>query len=156
MWAFLIWDRERRELFVSRDRYGVKPLHWTRIGSEFLFASEIKALLAHPKVSMEPNPRALHDYLLRGSLDHTAETFFEGIHSFPAGHCGTLREGDFRYAPYYHLACSDEFSTTPAEAEESAARVTDLLRSAVELRLQSDVPVGSCLSGAWIPPPSSC
>ncbi|MCX6691813.1 MAG: asparagine synthetase B, partial [Methanoregula sp.] len=70
MWAFALWDEHKQHLFCARDRFGIKPFYYTEAGGFFLFASEIKALLAHPDVGTEPDDEMLRTYLAWGVLDH--------------------------------------------------------------------------------------
>jgi len=146
MWAFAIWDNRRRELFCARDRLGVKPLYYTLAGESFLFASEIKALLAHPAVGRKPNDRMLATFLAWGVADHTGETMYDGIFQLrPAHSIVVSAEGAGEPERYWDLA----MNAAPRGADDDAAagRVRDLLTDAVRLRLRSDVPVGTCLSG---------
>lgn len=143
MFAFAIWDRVRQELFCARDRFGVKPFYYTVAGGRFRFASEIKALLLDPDVARAPNHERVLDFLAFGVGDHTPETMFDGIFQLPPG-CflavspatglGTVRR-------WYEPAPAD----LGGEAVEDA--IGDRLRDSVSLRLRSDVPVGTCLSG---------
>jgi len=81
MFAFAIWDAARRRLFCARDRFGVKPFYYYWSGGVFLFASELKSLLAHPFVPRRPNDSAIYDYLVLCQSDHNQQTFFEGVES---------------------------------------------------------------------------
>jgi asparagine synthase (glutamine-hydrolysing) len=141
MWAFALWDAERRRLFCSRDRFGVKPFYYRHAGGRFAFASELKAFRADPEARLEPNPRAVRDYLEQGYLDHTDETFFAGIVKLPPAHSLTLDEHGLRARPYWELGARDGPDGDPAEA------VRELFFDSIRLRLRSDVPVGTCLSG---------
>ena len=79
MWAFAIWDERQQRLFCARDRLGIKPFYYTQTGGSFLFASEIKALLAYPDVGKNPDDVTLGTFLVWGVLDYSARTMFEGI-----------------------------------------------------------------------------
>jgi len=110
MWAFAIWDRERRELFLTRDRFGVKPLYYVATGQTFAFASEIKALVGRHALPFTPEPLAIYQFLVDGRLpdpQHGA-TFFAGVRSLPPGHCMRVAEGS-PAAPrrYYDVALPD-------------------------------------------------
>lgn len=140
MWAFAIWDSETRSLFASRDRFGVKPFYYHRDGTRLLFASEPKALLAGG-VNRIANPRVIRDYVQQGYLDHTAETFFEGIVRLAPAHSLTFDADGLRLSRYWSLEPRDSPEGDAAEA------VREMLFDAVRLRLRSDVPVGTCLSG---------
>ncbi len=92
MFALALWDRRTEELFLARDRYGIKPLYYVRRGSTFLFASEIKALLAHPDVRPAMDREALLEYFTFQNL-FTDRTLFEGVRLLPAGVHMTIRPG---------------------------------------------------------------
>jgi asparagine synthase (glutamine-hydrolysing) len=145
MFAFATWDRERERLMIGRDRVGKKPLYYWSAPGVFVFASEIKGVLAHPAVSRELDPDALSSYLTFGYVP-TPDTFFKGIKSLPPGHVLTLdagREPDI--ARYWRLELpSEPQDLSPAEA---AAAVREQLREAIRRRLISDVPLGAFLSG---------
>lgn len=146
MWAFALYDRKKDLLFCSRDRFGIKPFYYTVADGTFLFASEIKALLAHPAVGKKPNDKRLMDYLAWGVLDHTPETMFEGVVQLPPAHSMVVRKGvPEEPTPYWDLRISDALTGT--DDQEVADRLRALLLDAVRLRLRSDVPVGTCLSG---------
>jgi len=148
MWAFAMYDRNRGEVFLARDRLGVKPLYYTRDGDRLLFASECKALLADPTVGTTPSEPALAAFLAWGVLDHSDETMFEGMLQLPAGHwmaVGEQRlEGPVRW---WDLVVNPAVESPPDIEAEAPGRLLDLLTDAVRLRLRADVPVGTCLSG---------
>jgi len=146
MWAFALYDRKEDLLFCSRDRFGIKPFYYTVVDGTFLFASEIKALLSHPAVGKRPNDARLMDYLAWGVLDHTPETMFEGVFQLPPAHSMVVRMGvPEEPTPYWDLRISDALTGT--DDQEAVVRLRALLLDAVRLRLRSDVPVGTCLSG---------
>lgn len=152
MWALVIYDAARRELFIARDRFGVKPLYlWQGAGGALLLASEVKALLRHPLVQTAPDQAACRRFLAQGP-DETAEaTLFQGIRRFPAGHWARVPLDAPRWAPqpFWQLpppADADEVFD-PARAQALQARYLALLDDAVRLRLRSDVRVGTALSG---------
>ncbi|MGV8081418.1 MAG: asparagine synthase (glutamine-hydrolyzing) [Syntrophales bacterium] len=142
MWAFAILDEAKGEVFLARDRFGIKPLYYRDDGKRFLFASEIKAILAGG-VSARMNEQRLIEYLVVGITDHTEETCFEGIRQvlpgcwmridLPSGRIGSER--------YYYPA--DRAVLPPPTADDFTAG----LKRSVRLHLRSDVPVGTCLSG---------
>ncbi|HVS85935.1 MAG TPA: asparagine synthase (glutamine-hydrolyzing) [Gaiellaceae bacterium] len=139
MWAFAIWDTQERRLFASRDRFGIKPFYYALAGDRLLFASEPQALLAG--VPARANGAAVRDYLAQGYLDHTEETFFGGILRLPPAHSLTYDERGLRLDRYWQLERRDP------PAGDAAAQVRELFLDSVRLRLRSDVPVGTCLSG---------
>jgi asparagine synthase (glutamine-hydrolysing) len=144
MWAFALWDGRQRRLLLARDRYGVKPLYYTWRDGTLTFASEIKAILALSGSARAANPSVVDDYLAFGVVDHTNETFFDGVLSLPPGHVLELdvERGTLSRRQWYTLA--DDSDLTSADAAE---RFRALFSDAVRLRLISDVPVGTCLSG---------
>jgi len=140
MWAFAIWDRAERRLFCSRDRFGVKPLYYRRSGERLVFASEPGAFRADSQ-PLAPNERVIRDFLEYSLLEHTQETFFDGIVQLPAGHSLTFDDRGLRVSQYWQLEPHD------APAEDPVDEVRELFVDAVRLRLRSDVRVGTCLSG---------
>lgn len=146
MWAFALWDGRRRELFCARDRLGVKPFYYTLAGDSFIFASEIKALRVHPGVGRRPNDRMLSTFLAWGVADHTAETMYDGVFQLPPAHALVVSaDGVGEPERYWDFAMSGALGGVDDEA--AARSVRALLTDAVRLRLRSDVPVGTCLSG---------
>ena len=147
MFAFAIWNRARRELFLARDRLGVKPLYYALLPDGSLyFGSEIKAVLASGAVRAELNVAALPDYLANHATSG-AETMFAGVKRLLPGHTLLWRDGDVRIERYWDLTFSSD-SESPRRSEEAmVAEYRDRLREAVRMRLMSDVPLGSFLSG---------
>ena len=143
MFAFAIWDRERRCLFAARDRLGIKPFYYFWDGKLLLFASEIKALLEHPEMVGEIDNEALQDYLdLQYCLGD--KTLFKNIKRLQPGHCLTWEDGELEVRKYWDL----DFTPNRNLAEEDVVeRLVELLEDGVRLRLRSDVPVGTHLSG---------
>lgn len=148
MFAFALWDKNKRRLFCARDRLGIKPFYYYWNGKLFAFASEIKALLAHPEISPELNEAALGEYLAFGYLSGE-ETMFQGIHKLMPGHWLEL---DFSSsAPQLTLR---QYWDAPAQSSESERDDIDWIRETrqrleetVRMRLMSDVPLGMFLSG---------
>ena len=148
MWAFALWDGRRHELFCSRDRFGVKPFYYYWDGSNFAFASEIKALLQCPFVKTAPNDESIYQYLAIGRTEGKADTFFSNIQQLEPGHFLNVNEKELQVRRYYSLA----YTTEAGDFDEKASRgyadnFMELFKDAVRIRLRSDVPVGSCLSG---------
>jgi asparagine synthase (glutamine-hydrolysing) len=141
MFAFALFDARRRRLYCARDRFGVKPLHYSWDGEQLAFASEIKAVVTHPRVPRRPDERRLLGFLARGALDEDGHTFFEGVRSLPASHLLTLELATRRLQvrPWYRLP--------PGGGGGDPGAIGALLEDAVRLRLRSDVDVGTCLSG---------
>lgn len=144
MWAMALWDSEKKELILSRDRFGEKPLYYTRHEGGVVFGSEIKALLAVTKRVPPPNEQSIFDYLAFAFHDHTDQTFFSGIQQLSPGHYAVLKGGTVTVSPYWTLQPAIDVPQNFAAAAECFA---ELFFDSVCLRLRSDVPVGSCLSG---------
>ena len=148
MFAFAIWDVRRQRLFLARDRIGIKPLYFTFADGRFLFASEIKALLAHPAVERDLDVESLYHYLTYITTP-APRTMFKGISKLPAGHCMIL-EADGTESIRRWWDAADAPAPDPAliaSEEACAEHVRDLLGAAVQERLMSDVPFGVFLSG---------
>lgn len=143
MFAFAIWDRPRRRLFVARDRVGIKPLYWTRAGTGWAFASEIKALLAFPGVGRRPRPQGVVEHL---TLRYCAapDTLLEGIHKLPPGHSLTLEDGRDTLRRWWRPAFEPRLD--PAD-DDALAEAEARLEASVRSHLMSEVPLGALLSG---------
>lgn len=144
MFAFAIWDNRKRELFLARDRFGEKPLYLARSPRGLVFASEMKAILAVRPELRRPNRKPIFRYLSRGDLDLDEATFFDGIESLPAAHYMVVDAAAKTTCQRYWLPASADVPASRAEATEE---FRSLLFDAVRIRLRSDVPVGSSLSG---------
>lgn len=141
MWAFAIYDKTNRTIFIARDRYGEKPLYYYRTKDEFIFASDIKALHAVLKNKLTPDNRIIFEFLAYNRTDQDCDTFLKEIKRLQHGYCATINESGMAFEQWYKL--SDHLSQTFKDPEE----YRELLTSAIGLRLRSDVPVGICLSG---------
>ncbi len=147
MFAFGLWDEPNRRLVLARDRLGVKPLYYTRQHGMLLFASEIKALVAHPLVVRDVDPDALYHYLTFKTVPSPL-TMFAGISKLPAGHLLTCdARGEVRVERYWDPADATRHGPCTDDPETAAARVRELLTTSVEKRLIADVPTGVFLSG---------
>ena len=149
MWAFALWDSRKQEIFCARDRFGIKPFYYALAAGSFFFASEIKALLAHPEIGREPDDDLLLAFLAWGVLDHTGGTLFTGVHQLqPAHRIVFSRSGTGTPEQYWDVAMNPDVGRPwPEEDERAATAFRDLLTDAVRIHLRSDVPVGTCLSG---------
>jgi asparagine synthase (glutamine-hydrolysing) len=139
MWADAIWDRERSELLLVRDRFGIKPLNHARAGEAFLFASEVRSLLV-AGVKAEPEERSVAEFLVRGARPAGPESFFKGISQVPPGHWLRVTRGGERLERYWDVPVADGPAPT-------AERFREAFLESVRIHLRSDVPVGTCLSG---------
>jgi asparagine synthase (glutamine-hydrolysing) len=141
MFAFALWDRRQRRLFLARDRIGKKPLYYARIGGTLVFGSEIKSLLPFPGLDRSLDLEALSDYF---SLLYIPgeKTIFRQVRKLPPGHSLIADERGVHLHRYWDL----HFAPA-AEPAGAAERLLELLRDAVRTRLGSDVPLGAFLSG---------
>ena len=145
MFAFVIWDRNRRILFAARDRLGIKPFYYRFDGRAFLFGSEIKAILAHPGVRAELNVGVLSEYLAFGYLSGS-QTMFSGINKLPPAHILEIDSaGKLNLRSYWDLTVPVDPEGQPREFYVRTYR--EMLESCVSSHLMSDVPVGVFLSG---------
>jgi asparagine synthase (glutamine-hydrolysing) len=148
MWALAQADVATGETLVARDRLGVKPLFYEAGGERYVFASEIKALLAADPRRRSLNAAVVARYLQQGLLDADNETFFSGIRQLPAAHYARLSvdgENGLKVTPVRYW--SPPTDSSPISDDDAIATVRSLLLSSVELRLRSDVPCGVLLSG---------
>ncbi len=148
MWAFCIFDTHTKNLFISRDRFGIKPLYYYRDDKRLIFASELPPILSILDTKPKPNNQAIFDYLVFNRTDQTEDTFFEGIKKLQHGHKIVIAndgssEPTIQFEKWYDLKSRVEASSPFVDAAEYKT----LFSSAVALRLRSDVPVGVCLSG---------
>ena len=146
MFAFAIWDRARRSLFIARDRLGIKPLYYRYQGDTLLFGSEIKTILNHPRVKPEFNRGTLAEYLAFGYIAGE-ETMYAGINKLLPGHTLILDEdkGALQIEPYWDLNIQSDDGNRPYEHYVSEYR--ERLENCVSSHLMSDVPLGVFLSG---------
>ena len=146
MFAFAIWDQRKQELFIARDRLGVKPLYYVhRDDGSLFFASEIKALLEAGAVRPEINYAVLSDYLANHAPSGE-ETLFRGVKRLLPGHVLTWRDGEVTIRRYWDV----DFSKDGGETRDDKTYIqqwSDLFRESVRLRLMADVPLGMFLSG---------
>ncbi len=143
-WAFAIWDKRRRRLFLSRDRFGIRPLFYTHTGSKFLFASEIKSLFTHADVLRAIDPQGLNQLFTFWST-LPPRTVFRGIRELPPGHNMSVEGNQIQTRPYWKLEYAPD--TEKRSVDDWAQQLLELLADATRLRLRSDVPVGAYLSG---------
>lgn len=143
MFAFAIWDETKKELFCARDRFGEKPFYYA-IGkqSEFIFASEIKAILASDLVEPIVNNEAIYHFLQNGYVNAN-QSIYSNIFTLPPAHFLTFKEGKISVKRYYSIPTKD-LTIGLNEAKEEFA---SLLKKAIEKQVIADVEVGSFLSG---------
>ena len=143
IFAFGIWSEADQSLFLARDRLGVKPLFYARCGSGLLFASELKALLAHPAVKPEVDETGLAEVLILGPARTPGHGVFKGAEELKPGHCLTFD----RQGTHIHQYWALESHPHPDDLETTVARVRELFLDTVERQLVSDVPISTFLSG---------
>ena len=141
MFAFVIWDNVEKTLFGARDFFGIKPFYYTLIHDEFVYASEIKAILKHPNVKKELNEEALETYL---TFQYSAlpETFFKGIFKLPPAHYFILKDGKMELTRYWE----PKFEEKEDSLENYVNMIDAQMKESIEAHKISDVEVGSFLS----------
>jgi asparagine synthase (glutamine-hydrolysing) len=145
MWGISVWDEKKQELFLSRDRIGIKPLYYYFQDNLFIYASEIKSILEHPDVKREVNLSELPNYLTHG-MSSRNETLFAGIKKLPSGHNLKIgMDGDIKIQRYWHPFTKKTNSIL--SSEEIQEETLKQLRSSISSRMMSDVPFGVFLSG---------
>ncbi len=145
MFAFALWDSKRKVLLLARDRMGVKPLYYAHVGSRWIFASELKALLTQPELPRDLEADALADYL-RFSYIPGEATPYRAVRRLLPGHYLLVEPGRQTVKAWWDLA-ADWDEDLPESAEEMCGRLVTVFDDAVRLRMRSDVPVASFLSG---------
>ena len=157
MYAFSLWDANRKKLIIARDRFGEKPLYYGVFDGKLIWASELKAILAHPSVKPELDLNALRHYV---SYDYVPApmSIYKGIHKLPAAHILIVENGEVRTRRYWDISwsgsswsangyLSQEGPMSSDTLEVKAVELRELLSDAVRMRLVSDVPLGILLSG---------
>ena len=141
MFAFAIYDKNTKELFLARDNFGIKPLYYTMMNDTFMFASEVKAFLDTPDFKKELNEDILGAYL-EFSFVPTNETFFKGVYRLDAGSSLLYKDGEITIDKYFKLDFKDKDETF----DESVESISEVMKDSVNRHLLSDVEVGSFLS----------
>src|SRR5919108_3606431 len=143
MFAFALWDERQQKLLLARDRIGQKPLFYSQDGADFLFGSEIKAILALHHQRPEMDPLAMHDYLSLRFIPPPS-TIFKHIQKLPPAHTLVFQNGQIRLRRYWNLSFGEKLTISETEI---LAALREQLKRTVESHLISDVPVGAFLSG---------
>lgn len=147
-WAVALYDFEQREVILSRDRLGKKPIYFYRDRQAFYFASEIKAILQAREAEVRVNERAVLDYLTGGFRDLSRSTFYEGIESLPPASVLRINaRGETVSKKYWELQTQRNHGLASASPNEVAKELRRILEDAVRIRLRADVPLGIELSG---------
>lgn len=144
MWAFALWDQRLQRLFCSRDRLGIKPFYFHHNAQRFIFASEIKSILQHPDVCNRLDEAVAYRFLAFGQTNLGQTSFFADIQQLEAGHFLLVEPQGLKKKAYWRL--SGEIDTQIA-FDEATSRFKKLFQDSIRLRLRSDVPIGTCLSG---------
>jgi len=142
MFAFAIWDMEKKELFLARDRIGIKPLYYFFDGERFLFASEIKALLQYEGIQRKLNENCLKQ-IIAYAYPVNGESLIQGIQELRPGHMMVLKGKELKIRRYWDFSIKETDKSLP----EYAQQLRELLSASVKRRLISDVPLGITLSG---------
>ena len=141
MFAFAIYDKNKNEVFLARDNFGIKPLYYAKMNDTFMFASEIKAFLDVPDFEKVFNESILETYL-EFSFVPTNETFFKGVHRLDAGCSLLYKYGEIKLNKYFKL----DFKEENMSFEDAVKNISDVMKDSVEKHLIADVEVGSFLS----------
>jgi len=146
MFAFALWDRNRQELFIARDRLGIKPLFYAELSDgQFIFASELKAITCHPDFHRDMDPYAIEEYFAFGYIPEP-RTIYKQAKKLPPGHTLTLKRGQSVPAPHEYW----DVPYKPGELKNEAdiqIELIERLREAVDIRMVAEVPLGAFLSG---------
>ena len=144
MWSFVIWDETKKQLFCSRDRFGIKPFYYIVKGNKFYFSSEYKPLKKSPLYNNKLNIEQVSRGLQLGWIEYHNETYFEEIKSLPAAHNLLVADKEFKITKYWDL---DNITQNNISESESSDLFKNYFLDSVKLHMRSDVPVASCLSG---------
>jgi len=141
MWAFAIWNSNKKEIFCSRDRFGIKPFYYYFDQNNFIFASEIKQILEVKHTNPKPDDETVYNYLVYGFENYSERTFFKNIKQLPGGHYLKMNLSLKNLKPFLNKWYLFK------DSKSNLYSFDWLLRDSIKIRLRSDVPVGSCLSG---------
>lgn len=142
MFSFVIWDKNKKELFGARDFFGIKPMYYAIMGKTFMFGSEIKSFLAHPEFKKELNTTALENYLTF-QYSPTKETFFKNVYKLMPAHYFCLKDGKLQIKRYWDVNFNADEKPS---LENWVERISDTFKNSVEAHKIADVEVGSFLS----------
>ncbi len=146
MFVFAIWDKTKQELFIARDRLGIKPLYYYRKDQLVLFSSEVRAILQSGLIDKKINRNVIHEYFTYQTV-HAPNTFVKDVFMLMPGHTLTISEKKFDIEEYWNVVDNIDYSSEGKSYEEVCAHIKKLFYEAVERRLISDVPFGAFLSG---------
>ena len=144
--VFALWDNRSHELFLARDRLGIRPLFYTVNDGQLIFASETKSIGAHPSISLEIDPVAL-DQIFTFWVTISPRTVFKGVMEVPPAHYLVVRDGQTRLERYWELDFPEQGTEPERPIDALAEELREALITSTRLRLRADVPVGAYLSG---------
>lgn len=144
--AVAIWDAKKKELFLARDRVGIRPLYYTILNNTLIFASEIKAIFSNKNVPRRIDPIAM-DQIFTFWTTLTPETVFKDIYELPPGHYLKTSDGKVTLEKYWDIPLYPRSEQLDLSPQEICRQVLELLQDSVKIRLRADVPVGCYLSG---------
>jgi len=142
MFSFVIWDKNKKELFGARDFFGIKPLYYAQMNGTFMFGSEIKSFLAHPSFKKELNESVLENYLTF-QYSPTHETFFKNVYKLPPAHYFKYKDGKLEIKRYWDVNFSPD---EKPDLKEWTNKISDIFHDSVKAHKIADVEVGSFLS----------
>ncbi|MBO5382811.1 MAG: asparagine synthase (glutamine-hydrolyzing) [Ruminococcus sp.] len=142
MFSFVIWDKNKRELFGARDFFGIKPMYYANMNNTFMFGSEIKSFLVHPDFKKDLNLSVLESYLTF-QYSPTSETFFKNVYKLPPAHFFRYRNGEFEIKRYWDVQFNSDEKTS---LDEWVNRISETFHDSVKAHKIADVEVGSFLS----------
>jgi len=143
MFAFALWDKNHKRLFIARDRLGKKPLYYYTDNGKFAFGSEIKAILALPDIKKEIRLDAVHDFFAYQYIPDP-KSIFKHIHKLPPAHYMLIESGNMTIKQYWHLSFAKPVAVNE---KESVAKLQEIIKKSTQRRMISDVPLGAFLSG---------
>jgi len=144
--AIAIWNSKKKELFLARDRVGIRPLYYTQTGNKFIFASEIKAIFLNREVNREIDPESLSQIFTFWST-LSPKTVFKNVYELPPGHYVTVKENEIIQEPFWSIPYHSPDQMWQGTVEEAREELHSILKDAIRVRLRADVPVGAYLSG---------
>jgi asparagine synthase (glutamine-hydrolysing) len=144
MFAFVIYDKVKKEIFGARDRFGIKPFYYKKTENRLVFASDIPSILSISESRPKPNDKIIYDYLTYNRTNHTNETFFEDVLKLSHGHCILIKNGLVTLKKWYDL--NDKVRKLKPLSFNEKDFFQEFSKS-INLQLRSDVEVGTCLSG---------
>jgi asparagine synthase (glutamine-hydrolysing) len=144
--AIAIWDREKKELFLARDRVGIRPLFYSNVGKTLVFASEIKSIFEFPGIERKLSVKGINQ-VLTFWVAIPPQTAFEGVNELPPGHYMVFKDGHYTVTRFWCLKTAFKAKRFDGSFDEAKEQLGQILRDSVSLRLRSDVPVAAYLSG---------